>query len=590
MKFQFLNRLTEFLTRLDSWLRKRDWAWNRAYLAETARPKWLSLRAYGHAPTAVLLFLLLVPFVVFGPTLEYRGVVPILFVVVSWVAVLAVKTLFQNDRWLVWLEIAAVLVVGVVTWFVLADADTKERSGEVYRHIFVPLVIPLILITLIAKGLAWWLFQRYVGQFGNLLKARELFVRRQTVQISYKRFLRNLLATPIYHPFQFLYPPALMVLLFADRTLMLIVATATLLIWWFVLTASDVVDRLGEMVDIFRRSFLVGGQLVVSLFVIGLAVARLLDIHYVTTLIESSATWGNTSILFIILTVYVFFWFYGYWSSRILGEQIVGVFRASGDEKDRGRIRYDIEPDKVTTDVLPEGRFLQVHGAARFVAAGTYKKENNSGEAWHFYDRDRLIDAVVNEGDGHPPEVLDDAAVIKQRARFYNVAMNFILVIILGTVFYELAQLPHKAVVTASEATAPESKNPALIDLNTLLLASAPEGECGPQQGEPRILLAASGGGTRAALYTASVLRGLAELNLACNLVLASGVSGGSAALAYFAGHIEELRSDRVDPKAWAKFSAMMAEPFIQDALEGVFEWRVAAGGKVKSRGSDNIY
>lgn len=108
--------------------------------------------------------------------------------------------------------------------------------------------------------------------------------------------------------------------------------------------------------------------------------------------------------------------------------------------------------------------------------------------------------------------------------------------------------------------------------------------ELGPD--EPRIALAASGGGTRAALYTASVLRGLAEERQICRLVLASGVSGGSAALAYLAAHQDELIVPGApDPDAWKSFQEAMARPYIQDVLylaadnASVFgTWRPRAG------------
>ena len=50
------------------------------------------------------------------------------------------------------------------------------------------------------------------------------------------------------------------------------------------------------------------------------------------------------------------------------------------------------------------------------------------------------------------------------------------------------------------------------------------------------------GGETRAALYTQSVLHGLREMDALKDLVLASGVSGGGVALAYFAARKEEFQ------------------------------------------------
>lgn len=57
------------------------------------------------------------------------------------------------------------------------------------------------------------------------------------------------------------------------------------------------------------------------------------------------------------------------------------------------------------------------------------------------------------------------------------------------------------------------------------------------------------------------------------NLVLASEVSGGSAAIAYFAMHRDRL--DKGDGESWNR----MAAPFIQDVLRGASGWRMADGG-----------
>ena len=89
----------------------------------------------------------------------------------------------------------------------------------------------------------------------------------------------------------------------------------------------------------------------------------------------------------------------------------------------------------------------------------------------------------------------------------------------------------------------------------------------------PAIIVAASGGGTRAALFTASALEGLKRLGVAQDIVLLSGVSGGGVASAYFYGHHEALTGNVGD--AWTKYKERMAAPFIGDVLDGAGEWRV---------------
>ena len=97
------------------------------------------------------------------------------------------------------------------------------------------------------------------------------------------------------------------------------------------------------------------------------------------------------------------------------------------------------------------------------------------------------------------------------------------------------------------------------------------------------ILIAASGGGTRAALYTSSLLNGLRRINQLQNVQLVSGVSGGGAALAYFASHRQRLLADKpdldvLDPdanKAWPRYHETMAFAYITDVLRGSCEPRI---------------
>jgi hypothetical protein len=93
------------------------------------------------------------------------------------------------------------------------------------------------------------------------------------------------------------------------------------------------------------------------------------------------------------------------------------------------------------------------------------------------------------------------------------------------------------------------------------------------------VLLAASGGGTRAALYTASVLDGLSQIGAGEDIVLLSGVSGGSAAIAYYTMHRDALGKvgDGGRSQAdWDAYADVMATSFIEEVLRGSTETRVA--------------
>jgi hypothetical protein len=92
----------------------------------------------------------------------------------------------------------------------------------------------------------------------------------------------------------------------------------------------------------------------------------------------------------------------------------------------------------------------------------------------------------------------------------------------------------------------------------------------------PALVVAASGGGTRAALYTASFLEGLAKRGRARDVLMGSGVSGGGAALAHFAG----FRPALVSTGDWEQFFDAMKEPFIRDVVNRSLEWRMIASSR----------
>ncbi len=111
--------------------------------------------------------------------------------------------------------------------------------------------------------------------------------------------------------------------------------------------------------------------------------------------------------------------------------------------------------------------------------------------------------------------------------------------------------------------------------LATRLLAQA-------AAGRPSLVVAASGGGTRAAVYTAVALEGVAQIDRARDVVLLSGVSGGGVSAAVFASRFAALsRANPRDegpgnPGPWTKYVHAVGEPFIQDVLEGASELRIA--------------
>jgi len=99
--------------------------------------------------------------------------------------------------------------------------------------------------------------------------------------------------------------------------------------------------------------------------------------------------------------------------------------------------------------------------------------------------------------------------------------------------------------------------------------------------------VAASGGGTRAAVYTAVALEGMAQIDRARDVVLLSGVSGGGVSAAVFASRFAALRAANPrdesvqHPGPWMKYVATVSQPFIQDVLEGTGELRIAGSSSL---------
>jgi predicted acylesterase/phospholipase RssA len=244
--------------------------------------------------------------------------------------------------------------------------------------------------------------------------------------------------------------------------------------------------------------------------------------------------------------------------NRVLTERLLRFFRSAQDPI--GCATYDFDPSADHGEAPITKRVLQVHGAARFIAL-CHRPEGQP--IFESYERPALFDALAASNPSLQPFVED----IKSRMKFYLFSLNLMLLVITVSALFALSRMKQIPQVTVAAAD-PQSA----VDLHALVFDRT-------ASRDHVILLAASGGGTRAALYTASVLHGLAELNELDNLVLASGVSGGATALAYFGAHHQELKSR--DPRAWKKYYDALSQPFIQEVLEGATEWRINQGHRL---------
>jgi hypothetical protein len=455
------------------------------------------------------------------------------------------------------LHIGLCLVLILIVWFT-SNTATPGVDQRLYRHSFLILGLILYAVMLpIAWLLAEYLFRDeyfHDVHLGAALRRTELFREPIAPGITRGTIARALINAPLIYPLFLFFVPSV-VIVFAPpayRDLLPYWALTALLAAWLLLSFPSFHERIRAVIELMHRCLFVGGQFLVSLAIIVLAIGRLAEFGYIATVVEGS----RRSILLYMLCSYTVFWLYEYWMNRVLTERVFRFFRAEQDPI--GNVHYPIDPQVINTRVPAENRLLQIHGAARIIAVGGTENK----PMFEPYERPAFFDALA----ANNPQIGPIIEEIKGRMKLYLSSLNILLVVIGISMWWGLTKVKQIPQVTVT-ATEPKGA----VDLRALLFDTAAGG---PR--EHVILLAASGGGTRAALYTASVLHGLAELDELHNIVLASGVSGGGAALAYFAAHQDDLKP-RVQ-NTWKHYYEALSQPFIQEVLEGATEWRINRG------------
>ncbi|MGI8783087.1 MAG: patatin-like phospholipase family protein [Acidobacteriota bacterium] len=548
---------------IDGFWRKADFRAHRSYGGLVSK----YLKVDGHAPLAVVLPLGLLYFLIFGPTPGWRGPWGLLFLLAAWFVFLAGVRWFGRRHMLLF-QLVLVLCVAGLMWL---QSNHSEPDPALYRHVLIPLVVLLIAVPIVvSKILARYLFAKSREDkrqlFQRLLVATDLAVSPNYPHVTKMRIVRSFFSAPLRNPLILLFVPAVALLLapYWMREWLVGITVVVAALTWLFLSLVELQPRLDEMLPVFRRAFFIGGPLLVSLGVILLAVGRLAEFEYVSTVVESSSL---QIVLFYAACAYVSFWFYEYWINATLCSEFLGLFRKPTDPA--GQVHFDVEPAVVDTGMEAAGRVLQIHGGARLIVIG----KSHGQEVFQPYERLALLERMVDKAPLPVPERQAARAAVADlagRSWFYFGVLNIVSVGIFLVTIWILLRLPEKAEAIVFDRGAAFQA----VDLRRLLF------ERTQKDGSPNrraILVAASGGGTRAALYTASLLHGLASEGALEDVVFAGGVSGGSAALAYFAAHRAALTAANSD-RAWQDFSCTMSRPFIQEVLEGAAEWRIAAG------------
>ncbi|MEM7282009.1 MAG: patatin-like phospholipase family protein, partial [Pseudomonadota bacterium] len=551
----------------------------------------------GHSALGLWLGAFLVFLVVFGPTTDFRGAGWRTFAIGLAIGLFLMSfTLrmffddksFLPEKALVWNQFGLLTFVCIFVWF-SASPFALEVDETVYRHMLIPLIGLVLGVLLICKFLAWLLFRKF--DYQEELKQVELFVDVEKIDDSVWDHICGALLVPLGRPLQLLLPAAIWIVSQPqeDWKIGLWVLGGTLVL----LGAAEVAPRLRAMVDTLGRGFFQGVPQLLSLAVIVLAALKVADVGYVSTLMgvapepNSYAARGfalllpsvNWTIIYYILALYGITWFYDYWSSRFLSEKLVQMFGSKNPQGPESRVDYlpnkGVKAKGRPVRVKRDRRVLQVHGSNRFAVVGELDNGDKPSRAgFHFYDAMGLIDNVLNPAWEPASPKAHRAHRLKNLVRFYRLLP---LVLLGGSIWWVTAQEDPQAAELVLE-------NPTSVNLTPEQLVFGSKDSCDKDRdlNTPRILIAGSGGGTRAALNTAAVLRGLVEGNQGCNIMLLSGVSGSSAAMAYFAGH-NDLRK-QYNEEDFNTFANVMGASFIQDALEGLGEWRIYANAKTSAK------
>lgn len=499
----------------------------------------------------------------------------------------------ENPKIPVWFPfvLASVIFLSLILLNAISPAGFKAKEADFvpYTNIFAIALLLISGLQIFAGKLVSWLFadfkQHQEPNFYTRLLNTELFQGTPvTPGLSWTRICYGLFVSPVLHLPHLLLMPAFLALLVPSHLLYPVVGIA-FVASWVLLTWGGMFWRWDQMIFMVTRYFFRGLPLLVSIIIIGLGIARVLGVHYVATVLDVARFSVVTMLVFML---YSLSWMFEHFTNRQLTGHLM-TYLGAGENQDWLEYDYAGPVDPVKNDVPGENRCIQRHGASRFSVVGIMQKEDGSlVQVYHIWDTLNLFRKLSGD-DGSSPQAQDNLRGIeafrslRRRVLFYRGLMSFFSIVLLGGVLFLVNHFSGKydelePVISVNgdvgyhsvgneDASASLAKPP--FSLTERLKTQA-------KNKQPAILLAASGGGTRAALYAYSVLRGIADLGQIDNIILTSGVSGGGVSLAYFAAHHEELlKAEKTSDVAWLKYRERMAAPFVKDVLEGILEPRI---------------
>jgi hypothetical protein len=491
------------------------------------------------------------------------------------------------------LALTVLLVLGIgILWLWFTPAQPSEAAGGFYPHVYLLFIAVLMAVALFARLLAHIMFSGFRAQqtFRDAMLTEDLLQNeRVPPDVSNLRLLSALINGVTANPLHFLLLPSFVAFV-----------APTDWLWWNVpsfalvsvvlLMYGSLSSRWEQMLVYVERWFLVGSPLVMSLAVIMLGVLRLLGVQYVSTVLDATPV----GVLFIfIVMMYVAFWFFEYWANRWVAEELLEILGA-GKTACPGYVPCSFRPGAAAPWANVAGRVIALHGTGRFVAQGWFERSNPwPGErlkehAFTTYGMVEIFDVLgAGQHDGE-----DFAHDIRRRVNLYFTLVNVLLIAAaVGLFLWHLnwsRPLAVEPMVRAS-VVKPEQVSDAQLQAEARATGDALRERLLAQSKaqRPSLVVAASGGGTRAAVYTAVALEGMAQIDRARDVVLLSGVSGGGVSSAVFASRFPKLRvanprDESVEhPGPWMQYVAAVSQPFIQDVLEGTGELRIAGSSSL---------
>jgi hypothetical protein len=451
-------------------------------------------------------------------------------------------------------------------WLWIAAPSPSEATQTPYPHVYAVFALAVAAVAAVAPYWAQFMFRSTIAAQRDLfrggLSRTELFPSaRIDPDLSVSRIVASTATGIVYNLLQLLLLPSFFLLIVPSEWIPITVVI-TLLASVVLVTLGNLATRWQQMLVYIKRWFFVGTPLITSLVVIGLAALRLGKVQYVTTVLDA-APFG---VIFIwIVMNYVLFWWFEHVVNEAAARELLRLLGTDA-EAARGLVSYRPDRDAPLT-MPPTHRWIAPHGMGRLIALG-WAPDKDSREPLAVFQAFDFVDLFTRITPAGREETRND---LRRQLQLYFFALNCALLLGLAAFLGYYGHGDRTNTVQSVIQAGQPAPDTVPADLPTLLSRQA-------AHKRPAIVLATSGGGTRAALFTASALQGLAKLGLSQDIVLLSGVSGGGVAAAYFYAHQKDLqRPYATSWREWRDFEYHMTDPFIGDVLEGATEWRVVS-------------